>query len=126
MYLSLPGAEVGVADGGEEHLDADLQRPRRRHLHFLQRQRHSGTPRHRRCITTKTQLRMPTEPRRRRCKRAEMKKREAAGNNTFAFDGLPTGAAGAAVPVRHGVVFVLILPLMPFFFLFFQGQSSWP
>jgi hypothetical protein len=47
-----------------------------------------------------------------------MKKREAAGNNTFAFDGLPTGAAGAAVPVRHGVVFVLILPLMPFFFFF--------
>jgi len=27
MYLSLPGAEVGVADGGEEHLDADLQSP---------------------------------------------------------------------------------------------------
>ena len=59
MHLSLPGAEISVADGGEEHLDADLQRPRRRHLHLLHRQRHSGTPRHRRCMSnkqTKTQL----------------------------------------------------------------------
>jgi hypothetical protein len=52
-----------------------------------------------------------------------MKKREAAGNNTFAFDVLPTGAAGAAVPVRHGVVFVLILHLMPFF-SFLSGTGN--
>jgi hypothetical protein len=59
MYLSLPGAEVGVADGGEKHLDADLHGARRRHLDLLQRQRHSGTPRHRRCTSGTSQVRVP-------------------------------------------------------------------
>ena len=58
-YLSLPEAEVGVADGCEEHLDAHLQAPRRRHLHLLHRQRLARAPRHRRCTSTATMLSQP-------------------------------------------------------------------
>lgn len=48
-YLSLQETEIGVADGGEEQLDAHLQAPRRRHLHLLHHKRLAGPPRHRRC-----------------------------------------------------------------------------
>ena len=58
-YLSLQETEIGVADGGEKHLDADLHGARRRHLDLLQRQRHSGTPRHRRCTSGTSQVRVP-------------------------------------------------------------------
>ena len=48
-YLGLPRADVAAADGGGDDLDADLQGPRRGHLHLLHHQRLPRPPRHRRC-----------------------------------------------------------------------------
>jgi hypothetical protein len=50
-----------VADGGEEHPDAHLQPPWRRHLHLLHGQRLAGTPRHRRCMQEHQSLQFMTE-----------------------------------------------------------------
>ena len=54
-YLGLPRADVAAADGGGDDLDADLQGPRRGHLHLLHHQRLPRPPRHRRCAQA-TQL----------------------------------------------------------------------
>ena len=54
-YLGLPRGDVAAADGGGDDLDADLQGPRRGHLHLLHHQRLPRPPRHRRCAQA-TQL----------------------------------------------------------------------
>lgn len=48
-YLGLPEVDVGVAERGEEDLDAHLHGLRRRHLHLLDLQRLRRLPCHRRC-----------------------------------------------------------------------------
>lgn len=49
QYLAAPGVVVGVAERGEEDLDADLAGLRRRHLHVLDHERLVRLVRHRRC-----------------------------------------------------------------------------
>jgi len=50
-YLHAPEGDVRVAEGGADDLDADLVRPRRRHLHLLHLQRLPRRLAHRRCAT---------------------------------------------------------------------------
>ena len=50
-YLHAPEGDVGVAERGADDLDADLVRPRRRHLHLLHLQRLPGRLAHSRCAT---------------------------------------------------------------------------
>jgi len=49
QYLAAPGVVVGVAERGEEDLDADLAGLRRRHLHVLDHERLVRLVRYRRC-----------------------------------------------------------------------------
>lgn len=135
-YLSFQEAEIGVADGGEEQLDAHLQPPRRRHLHVLHHQRLAGAPCHRSCTPaprSAAHAHVHGRSRRPETKRAGRRmgreEEEAAGNTTFAFDGLSPGVVTvrqAAVAVgRHGAPSIgacrpslVSPPLLLFFFLF--------
>ena len=48
-YLHAPEGDVRVAEGSADDPDADLVRPRRRHLHLLHLQRLPRRLAHRRC-----------------------------------------------------------------------------